>query len=77
MVSSLSHYLFTAEVLPIGMDFLGCYKYDKHGKVVQARSRLMRHQQNEFQMDSQDLKIPRPKVTSLAIHLVNHGSFVF
>ena len=31
-------------------------------QVVQARSRLMRHQQEEYQMETRDLKIPRPKV---------------
>lgn len=62
IVSSATHQLFTREVMPLKNDILGCYKYDKHGQVVQARSRLMRHQQEEYQMETRDLKIPRPKM---------------
>lgn len=61
-VSSLTHFLFTREAVPLDLDFLECYTYDHHGKVIQARSRLMRHQQEEYQMETRDLKIPRPKV---------------
>ena len=62
-VSSLTHFLFTREAVPLDLDVLECYTYDHHGKVVQARSRLMRHQQEEYQMETRDLKIPRPKVS--------------
>ena len=56
IVSYGTHFLFTQKVSPLDIDsydFFGCFKYDKTtGKVVQARSRYMKHQQEEYQMET-------------------------
>merc|ERR1719264_6019 len=56
IVSYGTDFLFTQKVSPLDIDsydFLGCFKYDKTtGKVVQARSRYMKHQQEEYQMET-------------------------
>jgi len=65
VVSYGSDYLFTSEQLTLNYDFFGCFKYDKDGKVVAARSRLMKHQlTEEFQLSTKngDVKIPRPSI---------------
>merc|ERR1719282_613888 len=64
VVSLLTHYLFAEEKLDLSMDFFGCYKRGAHGEIVAARSRLMKQQQEEYQMQIKngDMKIPRPKI---------------
>jgi len=67
LVSLLTHHLFTEEKLDLSKDFFGCYKRGAHGEIVAARSRLMKHQQQEeyqMQIKNGDMKIPRPKVES-------------
>lgn len=67
LVSLLTYHLFTEEKLDLSRDFLGCYKRGAHGEIVAARSRLMKHQQQEeyqMQIKNGDMKIPRPKVES-------------
>jgi len=67
LVSLLTHHLFTEEKLDLSKDFFGCFKRGAHGEIVAARSRLMKHQQQEeyqMQIKNGDMKIPRPKVES-------------
>ena len=63
IVSYGSDYLFTAKKIPLNYDFFGCFKYNNRGEVVAARSRLMKHQQEQYELESlkngRDLNIPR------------------
>lgn len=58
IVSYGAWYLFKSEKLDLSQDFLGCFRRDQNGEVVNAASRLM--SQDTYQME--DMKIPRPKV---------------
>ena len=58
IVSYGAWHLFKTEKLDLSQDFLGCFRRDQNGEVVNAASRLM--SQDTYQME--DMKIPRPKV---------------
>ena len=66
VVSYATDYLFTSKTLELKFDFFGCFKYNNQGDVVAARSRLMKHQQEQYEMDNLknggDMVIPRPSV---------------
>jgi len=65
LVSLLTDYLFTSETLPLTYDICGCFSHDRHGQVIVARSRLMKHQVPDddypMPMKSGDMIIPRAK----------------